>query len=140
MKLFNLMTTVTTAVTSLVLITGSASIAQVSDTFKTPTGNIFCSMQDKSLRCDILKSSAKLPPKPKDCNLDWGNAFYLEIRGKGERACHGDTIVGPSYPILNYGKTWTKNGFTCISRTTGLTCTNQDKKGWQLSKTQQKFI
>ncbi|PAX52254.1 DUF6636 domain-containing protein [Brunnivagina elsteri] len=142
MKLFNLLTSVTTAVTSLVLIavSSSTSIAQTSDSFKTPTGNIFCSMQDKYLRCDILKNSAKLPPQPKDCNLDWGNAFALEIRGKGVRACHGDTIVDPNYPVLEYGKTWKRNGFTCTSRSTGLTCTKQDKKGWQLSKTQQKFI
>lgn len=112
------------------------------DGFQTPTGNIHCTIfeDDATLRCDIIENTAKLPPQPKDCNLDWGNAFTMNITGAAQRACHGDTIVADTNPVLGYGKTWRKGGFTCESKTTELICTNRDKKGWKISKTKQQFF
>ncbi len=112
------------------------------DGFQTPTRNIHCTIfEDEGLlRCDIIKNRAKLPPKPKDCDLDWGNAFGMGLTGAAQRACHGDTIVAGTNPVLGYGKTWRKGGFTCTSKTTGLTCTNRDKKGWEISQTKQRLF
>lgn len=107
--------------------------------FRTPSDNIACTVFDSHLRCDISKNQAKLPPPPKDCNLDWGNAFEMSQRGLSIRQCVGDTVYAKQ-PILVYGKTWQFSGFTCTSRTNGLTCRNQDGHGWFINRLQQKLF
>ncbi len=111
--------------------------------FKIPSGNIHCraNTSDNTLECEIQTNNAKLPPKPQDCELDWGNRFYMTLTGKAERSCHGDTLgLDPKNPVLAYGKTWKQNGFTCISKQTGLTCKNKAGRGWTLSKSNQEFF
>jgi hypothetical protein len=134
--------TIYTAAASLIviLVTPLSALAQTEATFKTPSKNIYCSADESYLRCQMLEIKAKIPPKPTDCNLDWGYSFGMEAKGKAGRSCYGDTIVDPNYPVLDYGKTWRSNGFTCVSQKSGLTCTNKDKKGWRLSVTQQKLF
>ncbi len=119
----------------------SQAVAEQRPAFKTPSGNIYCLLQeDNSLRCQLSENTAKLPPQPKDCDLDWGSSFRMDLKGKAIRLCYGDTIANSNYPVLAYGKTWRSQGFTCISKTSGVTCTNQSKKGWQISKTAQKLF
>jgi hypothetical protein len=108
--------------------------------FQTPTGNIHCAVYGNGLRCEISENTAKLPPQPADCNLDWGNAFGMSVTGASIRVCHGDTIKHGKHPVLGYGKTWLKDGYSCTSKKTGVTCINQDKKGWEISKTKQRLF
>ena len=110
-----------------------------SDGFQTPSGNMMCLYSGGSLRCDISKTTNRPPPKPKDCPVDWGNAFELPSKGGAKRLCYGDTIMG-NYPTLAYGAKWSKNGLTCESEKTGLTCSNQSSNGFSLSKAQQRFF
>jgi hypothetical protein len=42
--------------------------------------------------------------------------------------------MDPSAPVLDYGHTWARGGYKCVSRTSGLTCTNRDGHGWFLSR------
>jgi hypothetical protein len=113
--------------------------------FKSPSGNIFCiatrdNFQGKttvSLSCELNQSSAKLPPKPSDCDLDWGKRFYMESRGKAIRGCHGDTIQNPTLPVLTYGKLWQVGGFRCDATVVRVRCINLDKRGFELSKARQ---
>lgn len=106
--------------------------------FKSPTGNIFCMIFEGNLRCDLLQNEAKLPPHPKDCDLDWGNAFGVgQSNQKAERVCAGDSVANPRYPILNYGKSISKEGFTCRSERTGMTCKNKFGRGFFLSRQKQ---
>lgn len=107
--------------------------------FQTPSGNIMCVYSGSSLRCDIGQTANRAPPKPKDCPVDWGNAFEIPAKGAASRLCYGDTIMG-NYPVLPYGAKWTKNGITCESEKTGLTCSNQSTNGFSLSKGQQRFF
>lgn len=111
--------------------------AQAPQGFKTPSGNIYCLSYNNELRCDLLSTTTPKPPRPKDCDLDWGNAFTMTVKGKAARICHGDSAMDPSYPVLQYGKTWKKGGYSCTSLTSGLNCTNKDKHGWLLSKSRQ---
>jgi hypothetical protein len=37
-------------------------------------------------------------------------------------------------PVLAYGETWRKRGFTCYSRAIGLTCRNTQGHGFFLSR------
>ena len=40
----------------------------------------------------------------------------------------------PRFVTLAYGKTWRSHGFTCVSRLSGLTCTNGARHGLFLSR------
>jgi len=117
-----------------------ATAAHAQDSFQTPSKNIACALYENVLRCDLKESTAKLPPRPQDCELDWGNFFTMGLKGAAARACAGDTIFGPNDLVLDYGKTWERGGFRCSSEMTGLTCTNQDKRGWTLKKAEQKLF
>jgi hypothetical protein len=140
MKFFSIVTVITTIASAAMLANLPYAMAgEKEEGFRTPTGNIHCLIYGGDLRCDMAENTAKLPPQPKDCNLDWGNAFGMSLTGTASRICHGDTIAG-NHPVLGYGKTWRKNGFTCTSRTTGLTCTNRNKRGWEISKAKQRLF
>jgi hypothetical protein len=108
---------------------------------QTPSGNIHCQFfnydKQTSLRCDIAQIATR-PPRPADCELDWGGAFEVSVRGhNAQRICHGDTVKDTSLPVLAYGAIWQRGGFTCTSDQTGLTCFNADRHGFSLSKARQ---
>lgn len=118
-----------------------------SDNFKLPSKNIHCVFtpdrgpapaQTAFLRCDIQSQLKPMPARPKDgsCNLDWGNGLVLPKASKTEVLCAGDTIYDLSYPVLQYGKTWKKAGFTCQSSVKGLTCTNPKKQSFFLNRSE----
>jgi hypothetical protein len=118
----------------------SASSAAGITTFRTPSGNIGCvyapaeSGFQASLRCDIRSGFKPNPPRPKNCHLDYGDSYELFKTGRTVITCHGDTAIDPHARVLAYGKMWRKNGFTCISKTTGLRCTNRSAHGFFLSR------
>jgi hypothetical protein len=102
--------------------------------FTTPSRNIGCAGDSTFVRCDIRRTRAKPPPKPRSCRFDWGNAFELRQRGRARRLCYSDTVLG-SRRVLAYGKSM-KLGprITCTSRRSGLTCRNRDGHGFFLSR------
>jgi hypothetical protein len=57
------------------------------------------------------------------------------MRGSGRPlwTCHGDTVMHLGH-ALAYGKTWRHGAFTCVSRITGLTCSNRSHYGFFLSR------
>ncbi len=112
---------------------GAASTTLTGTEFQTPSGNIHCAFYDSELRCDLSKNTAPVPARPADCELDWGNAFYLPVSGKGGRGCVGDTVANPDNPILKYGAKWKRSGITCTSAASGLACTNRTGRKMFLS-------
>lgn len=104
--------------------------------FKTPSGNIGCIWTNDPhyLRCDIRSGLRPMPRKPSTCDLDYGHGLSMRRTSKAGPLCAGDTALDPRAPVLGYGKTWRKPGFSCTSRTSGLTCTNQVGHGWFLSR------
>jgi hypothetical protein len=46
----------------------------------------------------------------------------------------GDTAVDKRAKVLRYGSKWSRGGFTCASRRTGLRCRNRSGHGWFLSR------
>jgi hypothetical protein len=108
--------------------------------FQTPSKNIHCAgfmdASGTSLRCDILQNNAKIPARPKDCDLDYGSAFEMTLKGKSLRLCYGDTVAD-AYPVLQYGTTWKWAGFVCTSSTAGVRCVNLSGHGWQINKSSQ---
>ena len=93
--------------------------------FQTPSGNIACAMGGGVVRCDILEHAWTPPPKPADCDVDWGNGVQVGRRDPGSFVCAGDTVFSPSNPVLGYGEKAFKNRFKCTSKPKGVRCKNQ---------------
>ncbi|MGD9695466.1 MAG: DUF6636 domain-containing protein [Thermoleophilia bacterium] len=102
--------------------------------FRTPSKNIYCGFIGNQVRCDIFKTSAKGPPEPPSCQLDWGIAYGLTQRGRGRGLCVGDTVLNSRAKVLAYGTSIKRGRITCTSRTAGLTCANKNGHGFFLSR------
>lgn len=82
--------------------------------FTTPSKKIACAympaMEDfpAFLRCDLFFRN------------DTG--VFLKHKGKAKLGRVTDTVAEPGEPVLQYGKTWSHGGFTCLSKSIGLRC------------------
>jgi hypothetical protein len=70
--------------------------------------------------------------------LDW-HGWELPTARKGAVTCSGGILYDtgtqrPTYTTLPYGKTWRHGRFTCASRVTGVTCTNDRGHGLFISR------
>ena len=92
--------------------------------FQTPSHNIACVMFKTGVRCDIAQHSWKAPPKPKSCDVDYGNGLSLSTHGRATFTCAGDTILHMG-AVLPYGQSKTKGRFRCTSLTSGVRCINR---------------
>ena len=126
----------------LALLLGAAAAAAGASVvvgFRTPSGNIGCVYSSDPgsrpyLRCDIRSRLKPLPPKPRNCDLDWGDSFEMRSKGTVAVTCHGDTAIDPRNPVVRYGSTWSRGGFRCTSAVAGLRCWNQTGHGFFLSR------
>ena len=110
-----------------------ASAATSSAFFRTPSGNIYCAYFG-SLRCDIRSGLVPKPAKPPGCDFDWGQTYELRPTGAARVGCVSDSVFTPSARVLRYGTRWTRGGIACVSRTSGLRCTNVSGRGFFLSR------
>ena len=46
----------------------------------------------------------------------------------------GDTAYDQTAPVLEYGTSWSRGGFTCVSMTNGVECRNKENHGFLLSR------
>jgi hypothetical protein len=90
--------------------------------FQSPSGNIGCFVTNGSARCDIADRSWSAP-RPKGCpaESDYGQGLRVS-QGPGQVVCGGDTALDPGAPKLAYGTASEVGDFICISRKTGITC------------------
>jgi hypothetical protein len=126
----------TTSLTAILIST--SSLAQTTG-FQTPTGNIYCELVGEAqdnLRCEIGSLLNPIPRQPYRgfCEFDWGGGFLLSEAGKPHILCISDTIRDRDKYVLPYGRSWSNSGFTCVSRRTGLTCSNTTGNGFFLSR------
>ena len=59
----------------------------------------------------------------------------MERLGPAQPRCAGDTAYDQSAPVLEYGTSWSRGGFTCVSQKSGLQCRNQEDHGFLLART-----
>jgi len=118
-------------------VTGPAC-ADVFLAFRTPSRNIGCTfdsgLASGTLRCDIRSGLRPRPGRPRGCNLDWGDSYTLRVHGRATLTCHGDTAIVPGSRVLRYGMRWHRGGLVCLSRVTGLRCTNRSGHGFFVSR------
>ncbi len=123
--------------------------------FVSPTGNITCLMESASegadpfVRCDIGRFTFSPPPRPADCDLEWGAS--LELASSASFSCVGDSIgglatvdeqnltswflpgydslvsnPGPDGVALGYGRALVLGPLRCSSQKSGVSCHNDD--------------
>jgi hypothetical protein len=120
--------------------------AEFAEGFKSPTGNITCAFFEAfermpaSIRCDIANISSTPPRRPRNCDGEYGHSFEVRSRGPAERLCITDTVTGPEYRVLPYGRSWRKGGITCDSAETGITCMNETGGGFEISRAKQRVF
>jgi hypothetical protein len=104
------------------------------DEFITPSGNIWCELNDPWLGCDI---GTGLNPEPSSefCGADWAGLFIEPGRFSGP-GCSGDEkpTVSADAPVLEYGETWKHGDIRCRSRSSGLTCKDSSGFGFTLAR------
>jgi hypothetical protein len=136
-----LLTAMTLSSASFAAYTGLVQRTEDLGGFQTPSGNIHCAAYAEgttsNLRCDLVQNTARVPTRPADCELDWGDAFGMDNRGKAGRICHGDTVQNPKNPVLQYGKIWSAGDFRCDVTPARLRCVNGDRHGWEISRSKQ---
>jgi hypothetical protein len=121
-------------VPAVVLLATAAASADDYAQFRTPSGAIGCGYYDGVLRCDVAGGVVPLPPRPKSCELDWGQGFNVRQHGGATVVCAGDTALDPRAPVVRYGTTWRRGGIACSSAPNGLRCTNADRHGFFISR------
>jgi hypothetical protein len=113
--------------------------------FRSPSGNISCFVvpgKPSVLRCSIPHASYAAALQGRcmaRASLDW-HGFELAARATGAITCSGGVLYSPdtqrpSYVVLPYGRRWRREGFTCLSRQSGVTCENATGHGLLLSRT-----
>jgi hypothetical protein len=113
------------------------------ESFQTPTRNIGCVISGETARCDIVRRSWSLPPRPASCPpvVNFGQGVEIEGATAAHLVCAGDTALNPSDARLAYGTASSVGPFQCVSRSTGLTCTNTaTRHGFMLSVQQYRIF
>ena len=111
--------------------TTSGSIAQTTEPgareidglrgFVSPTGNVACMIAADWARCDIIDRDWSPPPKPADCEFDYGQGISVAPGERAQFVCAGDTAFGPD-AILPYGESISAGPLRCESTEGGMTC------------------
>jgi hypothetical protein len=126
-------------VVAALVVTASASATMLLPGFRSPSGNIRCYLGPSvTLRCSIGEASyaRQLQARclrPDGSGVDW-HGFELRRTGAGTVTCSGGILYNPgtqrpSYQLLPYGATWRRGGFSCTSRTAGITCRSASGHG-----------
>ena len=108
--------------------------------FQSPSRNIGCAITKQGVRCDIRERIWEPPPKPRSCELDFGQGLRVGRRGKARFVCAGDTTLGVGR-VLRYGRAIHRGRFRCASRRDGVRCVNRrNRHGFFLSRAQVKWF
>ena len=108
-------TTATTTTSPPTTVTGLTS-------FRSPSGNIGCYIDQQGARCDIGDRTWQPPPKPADCPVDWGQGIELGSDGGARFICAGDTALDPTAMVLDYGRSIAAGAVVCTSQRDGMAC------------------
>jgi hypothetical protein len=111
---------------------GPALGASGADTFRMPSGNVYCAYEHYSfsptdLRCEIRTG---IKPKPPACD----DGYIMRQTGPARAFCASDTTYDPKAPVLSYGTTRRYGVFRCTSSRSGLRCVNASGQGFVLHK------
>jgi hypothetical protein len=89
--------------------------------FTSPSGYVGCMIDPTYVRCDISERTWSPPPRPADCEFDYGQGINMSTGEQPAFNCVGDTVLGAGQP-LTYGTSISKGNLTCDSAQAGITC------------------
>ena len=89
--------------------------------FISPTGNVSCAIDVDLARCDIIDRDWSPPPRPADCEFDYGQGIQLVPGEPASFVCAGDTTFGAE-EVLPYGEAIAAGPLRCESAESGITC------------------
>ncbi|WP_232076080.1 DUF6636 domain-containing protein [Mycobacterium gallinarum] len=92
--------------------------------FISPTGNVACMIDVNLARCDIIDRDWS-PPRPADCEFDYGQGIEIIAGQPSSFVCAGDTAFGPD-EVLPSGEAITAGPLRCESANSGITCRDED--------------
>ncbi len=90
-------------------------------TFISPSGNVGCILDSDYARCDIIDRDWNPPPRPADCELDYGQGIGIAPGERPAFVCAGDTTLGGE-KVLAYGDSLTRGRLSCDSSESGISC------------------
>ena len=93
--------------------------------FISPTGNVACMIVMDLARCDIIDRDWSPPPRPADCEFDYGQGIEIIVGQSAAFVCAGDTAFGTE-DVLAYGDAITAGPLRCESAAAGVTCRDTD--------------
>jgi hypothetical protein len=96
--------------------------------FQTPSRNIVCNGSSSEIDCVVFSASPT-------CQKTWS----LRRVGRASLHCYYANI-GTEVPVLGYGRAVSRSGMRCISRRSGLTCTNTAGHGFFVSRESQRMF
>jgi hypothetical protein len=127
-------------------VAGAAGSATSLPGFRSPSGNISCLLipgPPRNVQCQIAQADYARTLKarclgPVRGGVDW-HGFTLTATRPATIVCSGGILYNPSalrphYAALAYGKSWRQGVFTCLSRSTGVTCTSRAGHGLFVSR------
>lgn len=102
--------------------------------FTSPSGNIGCYLDRRTVRCDIAERDWEPPSPPDGCELDYGQGITLDAGGSPAFVCAGDTALGAGDP-LPYGQSIAAGLLLCESEDSGMSCRDiETGRGFTISK------
>ena len=101
--------------------------AASSGPFRSPSGNIGCTMYQWDGRtvaeCEVADHSWASPAKEPGCHLNWGSRLHLGTDSGALFACYGQELPPPDH-TLGHGQSQSLGTITCDSESAGMTCTD----------------
>ena len=102
--------------------------------FISPTGNVSCVIDVDLARCDIIDRDWSPPPRPADCEFDYGQGIQIVPGAPASFVCAGDTTFGAE-DVLPYGEAITAGPLRCESAESGITCRDAGSRhGFTISR------
>ncbi len=101
-----------------------ATLGGAAPQFASPSHNIACAMTADGARCDVVNRSWRLPPRDPACTAAWGRGAQVTGTGAGTLTCASDTVADRGLPVLGYGRSVRLADVVCVSKATGVRCTN----------------
>lgn len=96
------------------------------ESFKSPSGNISCTIDSDRTRCVISSFDYTTPEKPGDCQMEnWGAVVVANDQGAGFSCRKAPENSGPAR-VLGYGESISAEGMTCTSTREGMTCKSDE--------------
>lgn len=122
------------AAAALLPLSAPAAAADDLVTFISPSGNVGCVLDAHYARCDIVDRDWSPPPRPADCEFDYGQGIGLAPGEPAAFVCAGDTTLGGER-VLGYGDALTRGRLRCESSESGVACRDTGTgRGFSLSR------